>query len=272
MPSIPLYALSSKGENVSELGSSFTYRFKTPLQIPSGIECTMSLNQTSLWYVQPNISAALGNNRLVVGYSTIENGNGGQFTLEFEDGLYRLSALQAALKNKLYALNNMGLGVLTGDEITLVADNAQRKIVFSVKPTEATGDISLYFTNSTMAGFLGFNSNVDEEIDYEDGGIGGNVTVEDTAKFNAELSYFILNCSLSDGSYDSGGNFNGSRVARMFPININPGSQLVHIPVNPVQCSTNCNGQTLSSCTFSITNQHGTLQDMRGEEFSALVV
>ena len=104
MPQIPIFALSSKRENVSEIGGSFTYRFKTPLRIPADVDCTVSLNQASLCYVQPNISAALGNNMTVFTFMNIDAVI--LTTFVFEGGLYSLSALQAALKTKLYNLNN----------------------------------------------------------------------------------------------------------------------------------------------------------------------
>ena len=122
MPIIPIYALSSKGENTSALGSTFTYHFRTPLRIPvDAHDCTISLNQASLWYVQPNISAALGNNEMVFGCDEVD----WVFVLTFGDGLYSLVALEAALRAKLIAFSYL----LTGGEITLVADNAQQKLV-----------------------------------------------------------------------------------------------------------------------------------------------
>ena len=266
MPSIPIYALSSKGENISTLGSSFTYRFKTPPRIPADAEDPqISLIQSSLWYVQPNVSSVLANNTLNIQYET----GGDAFDLTFQDGLYSLLALQAALKTNLYELNTATNGV-TGDEITLIADNAQQKLYFRVKPSDTTGDITINFGDSKMASFLGFENN--DTFTAENDGLSRDILGGDTAKFNGQLSYFIMNCSLSSGSYDSDGNFNGSQIAQMFPTSISPGSQLVHVPNNPIKCSANIAGQTISSCTFSVTNQDGTLQDMRGEEFSALVV
>ena len=274
MPSIPIYALSSKGENLSELGSSFTYRFKTPLQIPSGADCTLSLNQASLWYVTPNISVALGNNKMRFGMDLIDSFS---IIFVFEDGLYSLTALQAALRNKLIEYDSR----LTGDEILLIADNAQQKLVFSFNPTEATGVIRTWYGSDdnidqfTMANFLGFESNaeVESKVSADDDTLMAITDIgNDTAKFNAELSHFLLNCSLSSGSYDSDGQFNSSQIAQMFPISINPGSQLVHVPVNPIKTSATCAGQMISSCQFWLTNQDGVLQDMRGEVFSALVV
>ena len=286
MPTIPIYALSSKGENLSTLGSTFTYRFKTPLQIPNDVECTLSLNQASLWYVQPNISIALNNNKMKFSYahqifntdisgesgSSGDYNNGGtgdvvyvddppsdpyddtsdsamgDFTLTFDDGIYSLPALQAALRLKLMVI----AAGMTGDEITLFADNAQQKLVFIVNPTVKTGDIKLCFGDAdfTMRDFLGFASNPTTTIQYT-GDDGGNASIigVDTAMFNAELSYFIMNCSLSSGAYDSDGNFNSTQIAQMFPVNIEPGSQLVHVPYNPVKCSTTTSGQTISTCT-----------------------
>ena len=234
MPSIPIYALSSKGENLSELGSSFTYRFKTPLQIPSDADCTLSLNQASLWYVTPNISAALGNNQMRFGMDAIESWS---IIFVFEDGLYSLTALQAATRKKLIEYHED----LTGDEILLIPDNAQQKLVLSLNPTEKTGIIRTWVSSTadfTMADFLGFasNSNVESAVSMDDRNLKAITDIgNDTAKFNAELSHFILNCSLSSGSYDSDGNFNSSQIAQMFPISINPGSQLVHVPVNPIK-------------------------------------
>ena len=274
MPQIPIFALSSLGENVSELGSSFTYRFKTPLRIPAGVDCTLSLNQASLWFVQPNISAALGNNMMVFSLLNIKVGLA--VTLVFEYGLYSLPALQAALKTKLYNLNRPAdcVSGLTGNEVSLTADNAQQKLYFTFMPTESTGHIMVHFQapNFTMRNFLGFNDNRDFTADYDGLGIAHNIIGTEIAKFNRDLSYFIMNFSLSDGSYDSSGNYNDTQIAQMFPVFISPGSQLVHIPYNPVKCQTSIAGQTISSCQFSVTNQSGVLQDMKGEQFSALIV
>ena len=55
--------------------------------------------------------------------SDVDSANG-EFTLVFEDGMCSLHALQAALKGKLSAV----VSDLTGDEITLFADNAQQKL------------------------------------------------------------------------------------------------------------------------------------------------
>ena len=86
MPSIPICALSSKGENLSALGSTFTYLFKTPLQVPSDANCTLSLYQSSLWYVQPNISLALCNNTMQFSFENLSgNGNAGDYTPGDED-------------------------------------------------------------------------------------------------------------------------------------------------------------------------------------------
>jgi hypothetical protein len=274
MPSIPIYALSSKGENLSELGSSFTYRFKTPLQIPSGADCTLSLNQASLWYVTPNISVALNNNKMRFGMDLIESFS---MVFVFKDGLYSLTALQAALRTKLIEYDSR----LTGDEILITAENAQQKLIFSFNPTEATGAIRTWYGSDdnpdqfTMADFLGFKTNTEvvSEVSTDDPTLKAITDIgNDTAKFGKAVSHFILNCSLSSGSYDSEGNFNSSQIAQMFPISINPGSQLVHVPVNPIKTAAICAGQTISSCQFWLTNQDGVLQNMLGEVFSALVV
>ena len=152
---------------------------------------------------------------------------------------------------------------LTGDEITRSPDNAQHKLVINVMPTVLSGDIALWFGTDafTMRNLLGYEAN--ETITVA---IGGDSLVGlSTAKFNELVSYFLMNCSLFGGSYDSEWTYNSSQIDQMFPISIEPGSQLVHIPYNPVRCSTHCAGQTISSCTFSVTNQHGVLQDMGGE-------
>jgi len=216
MPSIPIYALSSKGQNLSRLGSTFTYRFKTPLQIPSGVECTLSLYQASLWYVQPNISAALGNNTVQFSFANL-GGNDGDYTegdgddgedfnddpyapfaasesntgsntgsntapdigsntesntasdpdaivytCVFDDGLYSLEELQNAFKRKIAALDSD----LTGDEITLIPDNAQQKLIINVTPTVSSGDITVWFRSSafTMRNLLGYELNETEIV------------------------------------------------------------------------------------------------------------
>ena len=185
------------------------------------------------------------------------------------------------LKTKLYNLNGTvcyidGIDVIltgrAGNEVEFIADNAQQKLYFRCAPTNATGIIQVKFRAPlfAMKNFLGFNTEIPFRAAYD--GNTRNVIGTDVAKFNREISYFITNCSLSDGSYDSSGNYNGSQIAQIFPVSISPGSLLVHIPYNPIKCQTSIAGQTISSCQFWVTNQSGVLRDMRGEEFSALVV
>ena len=74
--------------------------------------------------------------------------------------IYSLSALQAAFKTKLYNLNGTAgymngnkviLTGITGNEVKLIADNAQQNLYFSCTPTEATGEIRIHFQATNFA-------------------------------------------------------------------------------------------------------------------------
>ena len=65
MPQIPLFVSSSQAGAVQT--GSFDVRFQPPLRIPEeGKNATVHIAHATIPYTEPNVSAALGNNTLIV--------------------------------------------------------------------------------------------------------------------------------------------------------------------------------------------------------------
>eukprot|EP01044_Picomonas_judraskeda_P030898 COSAG03_NODE_11306_length_600_cov_1.023952_2_plen_93_part_01 len=65
MPQIPLFVSSAKASANST--GSFSIDFQPPLELPAAAKnATIEVQQMSAPYTSPNISAALGNNQLIV--------------------------------------------------------------------------------------------------------------------------------------------------------------------------------------------------------------
>ena len=52
--------------NVQKNGSTFTIQLNSPIMIPKGaINCEIGINSAAIWYVNPNISVMLTNNKFI---------------------------------------------------------------------------------------------------------------------------------------------------------------------------------------------------------------
>jgi hypothetical protein len=268
MPQIPIFALSSQGHNLSALGSTFTFRFQTPLRIPTDVNASVSLVSASIWHVAPNLKAGL-NNKFVVSFGNINGG--ADAILEFEPGLYSLEALNASLAILISDLSPS----LTGTEIQLIPDNATQKLSISCIAGSTTGDITIRFTSGdfTINEFIGFDTKNDNS-DFVCLSTGGdnNIKASNTARFNS-LSYYQIACPelAGSGTYNARGEY-GSGILGIIIPSTSPGSQLVHNPVNLIKCSSNMAGQAISQCTFQLQDQNGDVIDTRGEEWSAQII
>ena len=260
---IPIFALSSQGLNRSTLGSAFEFKFETPLRIPSNTMPTVSLYSASVWYNTPNLSNELDNNKLVVSFSNVNEGD--QRILIFSKGLYSLQSVNAALNAKLIEISGFG-----GSEIILVANNSEQRLYIRCSPSTASGDITIHFESeaSTIKEFLGF---IGTDTPFETNGSVNNILGDSTAKFNS-LSYYVISCSLSQGAYAPNGSFNNSQLAAVIPQSVTPGSLIVYNPVNTIRCQSNLAGATVSRCVFTLTDQNGDPIDCIGEEWSAQIV
>ena len=71
MPQIPLFVSSSQSSTVQN--GSCEVAFTPPLHVPEGAtDATIHLAHATIPFTEPNVSATLGNNRLVVALPTAD--------------------------------------------------------------------------------------------------------------------------------------------------------------------------------------------------------
>ena len=105
MPEIPLFVSSSQA-GATQTGS-FDVRFQPPLRVPEGAKnATIHVSHATIPFTEPNVSAALKNNTLIVALPNAA-GDGSitqhtssaqqQYTVVIPDGLYDVAGLQRAI-------------------------------------------------------------------------------------------------------------------------------------------------------------------------------
>ena len=114
MPQVPLFVSSSQAEGAAQNGS-FNVRFQPPLRVPQGaVNTTMHIAHATLPFTEPNVSAALRNNTLVVALpNAAGTGSVTEFTTtdqhKFQvivpDGLYDVAGLERAINIRMNAVS-----------------------------------------------------------------------------------------------------------------------------------------------------------------------
>ena len=105
MPQIPLFVSSSQASTVQN--GSCEVAFTPPLHVPEGAtDATIHLAHATIPFTEPNVSAALGNNKLVVALPTAD-GSGSvpehtttaqqKYVVVIPDGLYDVAGLERAI-------------------------------------------------------------------------------------------------------------------------------------------------------------------------------
>jgi hypothetical protein len=264
MPSIPVFTRSADGTLLTPGGGSFLYRLRVPLRIPYDAKPVMYLVGGSVWFTNPNILTGV-NDTLDI-YLTGLNGTGNEVQrFVFDKGLYSLTSLNEALREKLQAVG--GGGVLSGDEVVISANSATQKLTITLAPTATTGTLTVIFDNSNISRFLGFDGTV-SAFGADQSSTIRSITAPLVAKFN-NLSYYIVHIDgLCSGVLGSRGSDAGSELAIITPSNIAAGKQIVVQPYNVVRVPCKAAGASISEFTVRLTDQNGDDVDMLGEEFS----
>lgn len=242
--------------NKSSDGHSFDVELNEPISIPKeAVNCTLEVSQARIWYTTPNISAALGNNKLYFQVAAVYN-PATLVTLTFPDGLYSVSGLN----NQLGLLLNAAL--YDSDLITIAANNATQQTVITAKDLNVIIDFS---QADTIREILGFNS-----------GVIGPSTAGETFPSNNIANFNTLNSYLMHSDIVSNGipvNNTGANIIASIPITSSPGSQIIYQPFNPDRCSLNeLIGFPRNSFRIWLTNQNNEPLDTNNENYSLVVV
>lgn len=236
--------------NKTDIGSTFEIKFDNPMMFKSNMRvCTLQVDEATVWWTIPNISANLGNNKFYIEY------NAANYVITIPDGLYAVSDLNNALDREL--VNATGVSGI----LNLEADNATQKVSITIN----VATVQIDFTPAdTFRDILGFNSQLVP---------GGGPTVgsytqlgDNVAAFNT-IEYFLLHTDLISEGIRTNNNY--TQTVAQILIDVPPGSQIVYTPFNPPKSDAiNLSGAIVDRVRFWLTDQTGTLVDTNGEDFS----
>lgn len=239
--------------SVSQDGSQFSVQLDNPIYIPkAAISCSIDVIGSNIWYVQPNVSDALGNNI----FAYIYNGDNYSFTIQ--DGLYSLEALNALL-SKEFLRNGFdaNLIVLTGDDAT------QRCIL-----TFTATNLQVDFTSpNSVRTVLGFNAGIVpatiQPINYF---VFGDVE----AKFNNINNFYITSSLCGDGLPIN--NVSTGIIASIPIPNGSAGRLISYQPNIPVRIDVpELIGRPISNFTFQLLDDNLKPAPTLGEKYSFIL-
>ena len=255
---ITIFASSASSTSVSADKSNFVYTFNPPLQIPKDKNPHIELIGAEIYWNVPNINLGV-NNTMEITMTNVNGGSPNVFTLE--TGLYSLSAINQAMQTFLHSLN------VSSDSIELIGQSATSKILAHCRCTSQTGNISINWSNSTLSTLLGFNSAATFTALLSNGE--SSTLAPNIAVFNTFRHYCIEARGLNIGShlYNEVGR-NKPVIAAIIPADVSVGERIIYEPINPLVIPCEISGQTISHCTFALTDAEHRLQTTSGEDWS----
>lgn len=257
IPKVSSYTFSSDPAvgaiNVRNNGSSFSVNLNRAIAIPRGsVDCTVDVIQANIWYVMPNISAALGNNNF---YFSSAVTLPGAYHIVVPDGLYSMNDLNNTLQrdfaNLGFASNIM---VFTGDDPT------QRSVI-----TYTIAGLQVDFTQAnTIRTILGFDSRLSPAIAST---AGESDTSDTTATFNGINSFYVRSSLISSDGLPI--NNTGTGIIAAVPISAEPGTQIVYQPQVPIDVDArNLIGSSVQYITFDLLDDQLRPVNTLGESWS----
>lgn len=253
---IPIIASSSVAagaSNVSDNGSTFEIRLQQPIIMPQNLaNCTVQVDEATVWWTIPNISAVLGNNKFYLLYNAVN------YLITIPNGLYGVSDLNNALDREI--LSAVGVAGL----VNLAPDNATQRVEITLN--DATMQID-FTPADTFRDVIGFNSQLVPPAPTTDvyTQLGDN-----TANFNT-IDYFLIHSDIVDQGIRVNDRFNQT-IAQIL-IDVSPGSQIVSREFNPSKSDAlRLAGTTIDRIKFWLTDQDNNLVDTNGESYSCRLI
>lgn len=234
---------------VTKNGSAFTVVLDQPIMIPkTAASCTVELVSATVWWVMPNVSPEIANDQ----FNFIVSATPYNFTIP--KGLYSRSALDSLIGRELV---NLGFD---SDDITLSEDTATQKTIFIFK--NAGWQVDFTQPDSPLV-LTGFDARL---IPAAPSTAGQSDSSDNTASFNTINSFLIHTPGLVTGGIPI--NNQGRNIIASVPIDVNPGSQIVFQPRNPVKVDANeLIGKTLNAYNVELTSESNEEVDTNGEFF-----
>ena len=253
-PLVVSSSIAAGAKNVSADGSTFDVVMEEPLLIPSdAFDCSVEVQEATVWWTTPNISAALGNNKFYVEHDA------SNYVITIIDGLYSANSLSETIERELIELTGEpGLLTISGDDPT------QR-----VNLNFAVVDMQVDFDQpDTPRLLLGFDARLVP--------LAGLTTAEQheisdsVAAFN-QVDHFLIHSDIVNSGIRVDGKFN--RTIVKVSIDVHPGSQIVFRPFVPLKIdANNLIGANLDQLHFWLTDQNGVTTDTSGEIWTVSVI
>ena len=239
--------------NKSPDGSAFTVQLNSPISIPEkAIYCTLEVQSATIWNVSPNISIAIGNNKLYI------HANSLNYVITIPDGLYSVSDLETRIQREVVLLG------LPSNLLTISADDSIQKVLLTFSLANSWIDFTPVDSFRTVLGF-------DSRLVPTTGQAAGYSEEGDiNASFNRVNSYLLKSDFVSNGI--SVNAISDSVIASVL-INVKPGSQIEYYPFNPPKADANeLIGKAKSNFIFRLTDDAGRPAEMLGEVYSFTII
>jgi hypothetical protein len=239
--------------NVRKNGSEYDVILDNPISLPLNcVAPTLEVLDASVWYVQPNIAASIGNNV----FYYIVGGVPGNFTIA--DGLYSLSALNALISVEMVAAGH------NADQIVLSGDNSTQKSVFTFPYINT--QVS-FVANDSPFDLIGFTQRL---VPLAPSTAGQIESGDSQANFNS-LNSYLIHSTMVDWGIPV--NNIGQNIVAKVPILASPGFQVNYEPTNPVRMPIDrMKGMKLTSFVNNITDQDNNELNMLNEFFDFTVL
>lgn len=247
--------------NLSNNGSQFQVQLEEPLVIPKdAMNINLSVEEATVWWTVPNISASIGNNQMYITGQPQSGGAPQQYIITLEDGLYDLSGLEQAIHRELYSA---GATHTPSPLISLTADEATQRvgIIFNYN------DVSVDFTpTNTPREILGFDSrNIGPFILFPHTELGDSV-----ARFN-QINSFLIHSDLVGRGIRINNKYN--QTISQVLIDVPAGSQIISQPRHPSKCNApELADRKISQFRMWLTDENDNLVDTNGEYWSVRMV
>lgn len=247
-------SLAAGAINRTPDGSSFEIFLEDPIQIPKNVSSvTVEVQEATIWWTIPNISAALGNNKFYILHLAVN------YVITIPDGLYSLTDLNSTLNRELETAT--GLSGL----VSLEADNPTQKVNIQINQAGTQLDFT---PADTFRDIIGFNSQL-----IPAGGITTGVfnqLGDVVAAFNT-IDYFLIHSDLTTRGIRVNNTY--SQTIAQVLIDVNPGSQIVSRPFNPPKSGAwELMGAIRNRIRFWLTDQADNLVNTNNEDYSARVI
>ena len=261
IPKVTSYAFSSDpaagAKNLHNKGSSFSVALNKAISIPVGaMNCSVDVIQANIWFVTPNISADLGNNKF---YFNSAVTNPGAYLITIPDGLYSLDDLNATLSREFA---NLGFAA---NIILLSPDGPTSKSII----TYTIAGLDVNFTQAnTIRTILGFNSRVSPVTPPSIAG--ESETSDNPAAFNQINSFYIRSSLIAADGLPI--NNIAAGIIAAVPITAVPGDQIVYQPQSPIDIdATSIIGRPIQSISFDLVDDQFRPVNTVGEFWSIIL-